>query len=424
MPTEVLITGLGVVSPIGVGAKAVWESLREQRSGVRMIPELERAGWLAPFGGEVVGFDPKEHVQPRKSLKVMSRETQLAFAAGEMAWADAGLEGAEVDPERVGVIGAAGLQYCPLDELADPVAESRNGEGVCDLVAWGEHGMRRLFPLWMLKYLPNMAACHVGIRRQACGPTNTVSLGAVSSLVALGEAFQTIRRGAADAMLVGGTSSRIDTTDLVSHAGAGLSMRTDSPEKACRPFDADRDGAVCGEGAAYFVAESREHAERRGFFLRDGRAWASVESVVSRCENSVTSHAPTGKALEQACRAALEASGCKPADLAMVKAHGVSRPEADALEAQALMRVIGDAPVFAPTSYFGSLGAAGGAVELAAALIGLSEGISPATLNYETPDPDCPVNVSAEHRDASGEVLLAVNQAVAGQAVAAVLGRC
>ena len=379
---------------------------------------------MAPYGGEVIDFEPKAYVQPRKSLKVMSRETQFAFAAGEMAWADAGLEGIEVDPEHVGVIGAAGLQYCPLDELIDPLSESTNGDGVIDLVAWGERGMRRLFPLWMLKYLPNMAACHVGIRRQAFGPTNTISLGEVSSLVALGEAFEAIRRGAADVMLAGGTSSKVDLTDIILHGGMGLSRRQGAPEQTCRPFDTDRDGGVVGEGAAYFVLESREHAERRGFFHRDGAPWAEVKSVISRCEAAAENCSPTGRALVQAVHAALKTAEVEPASLAMVKAHGASRTDSDASEAQALVKVVGDTPITAPTSYFGSIGAAGGAVELAATLIAWREGTIPATLNYETPDPACPVNVSSDHREAIGDALLAVNQSVVGQAVAALLQKC
>lgn len=424
--TDVLITGLGIVSPIGIGHEAVARSMAERQSGVRAIAELERAGWMAPFGGEVDGFDPKAYVKPRKSLKIMAREIQLAFAAGELAWADAGFgsedqDGPEVDPERMGVVGAAGLQNCSLEELADPFVKSLDEEGRYSLVRWGEEGMRQLSPLWMLKYLPNMAACHVGIRRDARGPTNTISLGEVSSLLALGEATEIIRRGAADVMLAGGTSTLLDLTDLVLRGGAGLSLRKDTPTAACRPFDAARDGAVGGEGAAYFVLESRDHAERRGFGRRGEQAWGTVEAIVSRYEAPNGSHGLTGRAIEQAVTESLRLSEVEPSDLAMIKAHGTSRIETDRMEATALQRVVGDVPVTAPTSYFGSIGAAGGAVELAATLISWREGVVPATLNYETPDPDCPVNVSAEARPAEGKAILALSHATTGQAVAATL---
>ena len=420
---EVLITGLGVVSPIGIGADAVWRSIEQRESGVRPIESLERAGWIAPFGGEVVGFDPKQFVKPRKSLKVMDRETQLAFAASELAWADAGLEEVEVDAQRLGVIGAAGLQYCGLDELESPISSSLNDQGAFDMRKWGADGLRELFPLWMLKYLPNMAACHVGIRRQGFGPTNTISLGDVSSPLAMGEAADAIRRGAADVMLAGGTSTRLDLTDLVMHQGAGLSRSKDDPSKVCRPFDLNRDGSVAGEGAAFFVLESREHAENRGFFQRGGATWGSVRSVVSRTEPAIASRQPSGQAIRQACSAALAQAEIEPPRLAMVKAHGASRQATDAFEATALAEVASDTPVFAPTSYFGSLGAAGGSVELAAALIGWREGVVPATLNYDTPDPACPVRMSSEHREAQGEGLLSLSYSLSGQAVATVLSR-
>lgn len=418
---EVLITGIGVVSPIGIGVDAVWQSLQAKRSGVRTIDELAEVGWVAPFGGQVADFEGKKYVQPRKSLKVMAREIQLAFAAGEMAWADAGLMEAEVDSERVGVVGGAGLLYCGLEELAAPLGESLNSAGEVDLVEWGKRGMRQLFPLWMLKYLPNMAACHVGIRRQAFGPTNTISLGDVSSLLALGEAAGYIERGAADVVLAGATSTKLDLTDLLFHGGAGLSRRADAPEQACRPFDADRDGFVVAEGAAYFVLESRDHAERRGHFQRGGQAWGQLAAITNRTEPSIESRQPSGIAIRNAVAAAMDQSNVKPSDLAMVKAHGSGRPETDAMEAAALADTIGDTPVTAPTSYQGSSGAACGALELADALIGWRNGVVPATLNYETPDPACPVNVSGDHRDAAGDAMLAVNYALTGQAVATVV---
>lgn len=418
---DVLITGVGLVSPIGIGVDAVWNALEARQSGIRTIEEFAKVGWIAPFGGQVVDFEGKKYVQPRKSLKVMAREIQLAFVAGEFAWADAGLESAEVDPERVGVVGGAGLLYCGLEELAAPLAESLNEDGVVDLVEWGQRGMRQLFPLWMLKYLPNMAACHVGIRRQAFGPTNTISLGDVSSLLAIGEAAAVIERGAADVMLAGGTSTRLDLTDLMFHGGAGLSRHDGDPAGACRPFDADRQGFVAGEGAAYFVLESRDHAERRGYAQRGGEAWGQLGAFSTRTEPSIESRQPTGTAIKNATTEALSRSNVSVNDLAMVKAHGSGRPETDAMEAATLASIVGETPVTAPTSYVGSSGAAGGAVELALALIGWRHGLVPATLNYETPDPACPVNVSAKHRAAEGEAMLALNYALTGQAVAAVI---
>ena len=199
---EVVITGLGIVSPIGVGRDQVWESLAARRSGVRPIAQLADAGWIAPWGGEVVDFDPKEYVQPRKSLKVMCRDIQLASAAAEMAWQDARLAEATLDPDRFGVIGAAGLMYCDLDELREPFQAWINQEDF-DIHRWSQRAMGELYPLWMLKYLPNMPACHVGIRYDARGPNNTISQGDASSLMAIAEAADLIRRDLADVVIVG-----------------------------------------------------------------------------------------------------------------------------------------------------------------------------------------------------------------------------
>lgn len=427
MAKEVLLTGLGIVSPIGIGAEQVAKNLEARRSGVVAIDSLKAAGWVAPFGGIVSDFEPKAHVKPRKSLKIMSRETQLAFAAGEQAWANAKLDQSEVDPERVGIIGAAGLQYCPLEELSDPIAVSDDGHGNADLNRWGEEGMSKLYPLWLLKYLPNMAACHVGIRRDARGPTNTIAHGDTSSLNALGEACEIIRRGDADVMIAGGSSSRIDLTHLLWSDVNCLSKSERDPAAACRPFDAQRDGMVNAEGAAYFVLESREHAERRGVGqrgeLKNQIPWAQVEKVTNRFEAVEPGQKPTGKAIANSIQAVMQYANLTPDDLAMVKAHGSSRILNDAIEAKALQQVIGNRPVTAPTSYFGSAGSAGGSIELALALIGWQQGFVPATLNYDQPDPECPLNVSGSHRDAEGKALLAVNYSLTGQAAAALLTR-
>src|SRR5262245_22307401 len=215
---EVVITGLGIVSPIGVGREQVWASIVERRSGVRPLPHLASAGWMAPYGGDVIDFDPKELIQPRKSIKVMSREIQLASAAAELAWQDAGLAEATLDADRFGVIGAAGLLYCELEELRLPFMAWVKQEDF-DIEAWSRQAMGEMYPLWMLKYLPNMPACHIGIRYDARGPNNTIAEGDVSSLLALAEAADTIRRDLADVMIVGGTGSRLNVTDFLWHAG-------------------------------------------------------------------------------------------------------------------------------------------------------------------------------------------------------------
>jgi 3-oxoacyl-[acyl-carrier-protein] synthase II len=416
---EVVITGLGIVSPIGVGREAVWNAIIARRSGVRMQPALEAAGWIAPFGGEISNFDPKELIQPRKSIKVMSRDIQLASAAAEIAWQEAGLADATIDPERFGVVGAAGVMYCDLEELRIPFLEWIKAEDF-DIHRWSRSAMGELYPLWMLKYLPNMPACHIGIRYDARGPNNTIAEGDVSSLLALSEAADVIRRDHADVMIVGGTGSRISLSDMMWHRGARLARmngRVD-PAEICRPFDAERSGMVGGEGSAQIVLESREHAERRG-----AKILATVAGFATRTEAAAVHQHPTGDAIRRSILAALASAGLKPSDIGHVNAHGISTREDDPIEARAIHDTLGDVPVTATKSYFGNLGQGSGMVELAVSLMALEQGVVPPTLNYETPDPECPVNVVTELTDTDKQAFVKLNHNVTGQAAAVVITR-
>jgi len=242
-------------------------------------------------------------------------------------------------------------------------------------------------------------------------------LGDVSSLLALSEAASIIQRGWADVMLAGGTGCRLHPTALVARGDALLSHRADDFRRACRPFDRDRDGLVNGEGAAVIVLESRAHAERRGAEIR-----CRLVSWASRCEPKARREGLTGSSLRQAIRAALSGAALEPTDIGHVNAHGVGTIEMDSAEAQAIAAELGSVPVTAPKSLFGHLGAGGGTVELAASVLGLGRGLVPATLNYDTPDPACPVNVVAgEPLVGRPGTALAVNLCSTGQAAAIVI---
>jgi 3-oxoacyl-[acyl-carrier-protein] synthase II len=405
---------MGVVSPIGVGDEAVWSSLESGASGVRTVPELAAAGYPLPIAGTVENFDPKEFVKPRKALKVMSRESQIGFAAAEMAWAQARLEGAGVDPDRLGVTIGSNM-FCPeLPELEPAYRAIDAGKtGKFDYARWGNVGLREVFPLWMLKYLPNMAPAHVSIAHDARGPSNSIVAGDVSALLAIIEAADVVARGHADVMIAGGASSNLAMMDLVWHAGARRSRRIDEPHRASRPFDADRDGFVDAEGAAIFVLERREHATARGV-----QSLATITGYGRRHEPAFDSQPPTGAAIQGAIEAALAMADVAPQAVGHVNAHGLSTKLDDRNEARVIAATLGDVPVSAPKSFFGNIGAAGGAVELAVSLIGLARGFVPPSLNFDTPDPTCPVNVVTQPMPPRTSTVLALNHRTTGQAAA------
>ena len=378
---------------------------------MRPLAQLAAAGWIAPFGGEITDFDPKELIQPRKSIKVMSRDIQIASAAAELAWQDSCLSQATLDPERFGVVGGAGVMYCDLEELRGPFLEWIKAEDF-DIHRWSRDAMGELYPLWMLKYLPNMPACHIGIRYDARGPNNTIAEGDVSSLLALSEAADVIRRGHADVMIVGGTGSRINISDLMWHqrgtarhqrqaaAGRGL------PPIRCR---AERTSKRRRRGA------NRDRNSRARRAARSDGSWPVSPARRRGMSRRPTDKEPTGDAIARAIRAALTAADIEPDDIGHVNAHGNSTREDDPIEARAIRETLGDVPVTAPKSYFGNLGQGSGMVELVVSLLAMSEGVVPPTLNYETPDPECPVNVVTEMQPAKQPAFVKLNHNATGR---------
>ncbi len=412
---EIVITGAGVVSPIGVGCDAFWRSLLARQTGIHALGWKGALELSTPFGGAVRQFEPSRYVRPRKNLKVMGREIQIAVAAAEMACAEAKIGGA-VDPERLGVVFGADTMITDLDDMVSAYRACKvDGEFCFD--RWGDRALAEVFPLWMLKYLPNMPACPIGIAHDARGPNNSHTLHEVSSLTALAEAAHVIERGQADVMIAGGVGARVHPLTITRFCSCQMSRRWSDPEAACRPFDADRDGMVLGEGAAAFVLESRRGAEARG---------AKVVARLVACANAFgpARHGTPelGSAIRRSIAAALEAAHLKPADVGHVNAHGLSTTEDDRIEAQAIRDVLGDVPVTAPKSFFGNLGAGGGAVEMVASVLALTHGLVPPTLNYQRPDPACPVRViHDEPMPATQPVAMVLNHSFAGQAVAAIL---
>jgi 3-oxoacyl-[acyl-carrier-protein] synthase II len=263
--------------------------------------------------------------------------------------------------------------------------------GRVDLEKWGAEGLPNLQPLWMLKYLPNMLASHVSILQDARGPNNTITENEVASLLALSEATRIIQRDLADFFLVGGADSRLDPLSFVRHSMfMPLSQRNDSPAAACRPFDRGRDGVVIGEGSAVFALEELEHARRR-----NAKIYAEVVGMASAFDRG-----RSGTGIARMVRTAFEQAGVGPKDIDHINAHGASDIDGDRWEARGLAEALGPAservPVFAPSSYMGSLGAGGSMAELTATVLAMEERLLPPTLNYEVPDPECAIRVTAK----------------------------
>jgi 3-oxoacyl-[acyl-carrier-protein] synthase II len=309
------------------------------------------------------------------------------------------------------------MTYGEVEDLIDTFRQSSDGnQFVVD--RWVDSVCRNLFPLWMLKYLPNMAACHISVANDAHGPNNSIVEGAVSPLLAVMEATMVIQRGRADAMIVGGTGCAASVGCLPFRGWEHLSKWSGEPQQASRPFDARRSGIVPGEGAAAFVLESRQSAERRG-----AKILARILGFANRYEPLVFGQPAKGTAIRASIQAALAAAELKPADIGHVNAHGDSTVDSDRTEAQAIAATLGDVPVTAPKSYFGDLSAGSGAVEMAVSVLALVHGKVPPTLNYETPDPDCPINViHGQPLEGMKPTALLLNHSTTGQAAAVVIG--
>ena len=414
---EVVITGIGIACPLGIDNEAIWSAIEAGQSGVRTVDRLAQSGFPITMGGEVPDFDPKQHVKPRKSLKVMCRETQLAFTAAELAWADGMLSEVDdkLDRDRLGVVLGANVFRSDMGEMVSLYQEA-SVKGKFDFGRW-DSAMKQLYPLWMLKYLPNMAACHVGIAKDARGPNNSITEGNVSSLGAVIEGADYIARGRADVVLTGATGSLLSWVDVVWHGGSHMSRNNARPEQASRPFDRGRDGFVASEGAAVLVLESREHARKRG-----AKVYGHILGSSRRLEPVLRGQVPSGQAVRQVIAATLDASGKAPEDVGFVCAQGMSTREDDAMEAAAISEVLGDnVSVTAPKSFMGNSGASGGAIDLAISLLALERNLVPPTLNCD--DCDCPIRVESGLSFARQPNFISLNHKLTGQSMALLVSR-
>ena len=399
---RVVVTGLGAITPIGLTVEEFWDGCVNGRSGVGPITKFDASAYPTQINAEVKGFDPLDYID-RKEARRMARFTQLAVAAARQAIESAALDLEKEDRCRIGAVLGNGNGGFPNTE-----------EAMRTLV---DKGGMRMDPFYIPKMLPNMAAAQVAIQFGLKGYNNTAITACAASTQAIGEALEVIRRGKADVMVAGGTEAGISELGLASFCVMrALSTRNDEPEKASRPFDAERDGFVCAEGAAILVLESLEHAQRRGApilaELAGYGASADAHHIVAPCED--------GDGALRAMRWALEDAGVTPADVSYINAHGTSTPLNDAAETKAIKALFGElaykVPVSSTKSMIGHvLGGAGALEAVACVQTLLSQTIHP-TINYEHPDPECDLDYVPEGaRKADVRVILKNSFGFGGQ---------
>ena len=427
---RVVITGMGVVCPLGLSLESLSSGLSAGRSAVGPLDAfpaeglpLRHAAQAREFTGEIDNFGPLDSEKKkaiRKGLKVMCRESQMAVAAAQRALHDCGITPEQHRPERFGCVFGSDYMLTLPEDFTAGVAACRGADGLFDFGRWAADGMPLLNPLWLLKYLPNMPASHIAIYNDLRGPSNSVTLREASGHLAIGEATVTIQRGAADMMLAGATGTRVHPMKTV-HAlqSEQVAMGDDDPTRWSRPFDKGRKGMVLGEGAAVLVLEELEHARARG-----ARIYGEVVGHAARHASDAAGVGVRRRSLALAMRRALDMAQLAAGELAHVHAQGVSTVTGDRDEAAAMHDALGAVAATIPTvaakSHFGNLGGGSGLVECVASVLAMREGRLFPLLNHDTPDPDCRIR-PAQAGDAAGMAFISSAVTPQGQAGSVVI---
>ncbi len=383
---RVVVTGLGVITPVGVGVKETWDALLRGESGIDRITQFDPSGLPVQIAGEVKGFDPAEYIEP-KEIKKMDRFIHFAVAATHMAVKDAELKIDGSNADRVGVIIGSGIGGLPKIEHYTRVLYER--------------GYRRITPFFIPMSIINLASGQVSIIFGAKGPNSAVVTACSSGTHAIGDAFKIIQRGDADVMIAGGSEAVITPLGIAGFAVMkALSTRNDEPRKASRPFDRDRDGFVMAEGAGILVLEELGHAVRRG-----ARIYAEVVGYGMTADAyHITAPSPDGEGAARCMEMALRDGGVRPDEVSYINAHGTSTKYNDELETAAIKRVFGDhayrLAVSSTKSMTGHLLGASGGVESVVSVLSVFHDVVPPTINLDNPDPECDLDyVANESRE-------------------------
>jgi 3-oxoacyl-[acyl-carrier-protein] synthase II len=429
---RVVITGFGQVSPLGLTVGEMWDSLCSGKTGIDTITAFDPVGFSCKIAGQVPEYQIRDYVPKthRKATKLMSRDIELSVIAANEAIMHAGLvtkgidpENININPERVAINLGAGLISCDLVELAPAVAASVI-DGEFDIHKWGTDGLDLVTPLWLLKYLPNMLACHVGIIHDIQGPSNSITCAEASGHLAIAEATQVIARGNSDIALAGGAEAKVNPILIIRQCllKRATCENNDDPASACRPFDANAKGSVFGEAAGIVILEELNHAEKRG-----AKIYAEVVGLgQSNSINPAYEHIePDGKGIRIAIEKALAESQIQPDDLDLIIPHGTGIPADDLAEAKAIQAALGDAaakiPVWPTKSMLSNTGAASGAVDVIAALCAMRDGKIPAAKNCDKKAAGCNLNIVNQPQKKNIRFVLSCSYTYGGQTAAVVL---
>lgn len=383
MKRRVVVTGLGLITPLGTGIQKTWEGICKGASGIDRITTFDTSEFPVQIAGEVKDFNPEDFIE-RKEIKKMDVFIQYALSAGSMAIEDAGLKITEENADRVGVIVGAGIGGIHTIERYHSVLL--------------ENGQRRISPFFIPMLITNLAAGQISMRFGARGPNSCVTTACAAGTHAIGDSFKIIQRGDADAMIAGGSESAITPLTIAGFANMkALSSRNDTPQKASRPFDVERDGFVIAEGAGIVVLEELEVA-----LARRAKIYAEVTGYGMTADAyHMTAPDPEGRGVVNCMRVALRDAGITPEAVNYINAHGTSTPYNDKHETSAIKHVFGEhvhqLAVSSTKSMTGHLLGAAGGVEAAFCALALSEGIIPPTINYEHPDPECDLDYVPNH---------------------------
>lgn len=393
MKKRVVVTGMGVISPVGIGNEAFWDSLINGRSGLGPVTRFDASNLPTKIAGEVKEFDPLQYLE-KKEVRRMDRFTQFALCATKMAIADAGLNLDDLDKERLGVVLGTGIGGTQTFEEQHQVLLDR--------------GPNRVSPFFVPMMIANLAAGQISMMLKAQGPNYTVVSACASATNAIGEAFKLLQRGDADCVVTGGTEAAVTPMSMAGFcAMKAMSTNNENPKGASRPFDQERDGFVLSEGAGILILETLEHAQRRG-----ARIYAEIAGYGCTADAyHITAPAPDGSRAARAMELALQDGGIQPNEVDYINAHGTSTDLNDKLETMAIKKVFGDyayqLPISSTKSMTGHLLGAAGAVEAIACVLTINRGIIPPTINYETADPDCDLDyVPNQARQAQVNVAL------------------